>query len=91
MRNTEAIIASGSEAVRVVLNRPKNIEKGPFSKDLFTLYQLAADEMGELWDEVERHRDRYEAIMYEAADACAFLFAIIDECKARIELDKEMR
>lgn len=91
MKDVEPIVVAGADAVREVLNRPKNLAKGPFPKDLVELYKLAGDEMGELWDELEPPRDNLDAIIAEAADACAYLFAIIAECKTRKELDKQMR
>lgn len=52
---------------------------------------MAGDEMGELWDELEPPRDNLDAIISEAADSCAYIFAIIAECKTRKELEKQMR
>jgi hypothetical protein len=83
-KEIDAMIFTGSRAVWDVLNRPKNLEKEPFSDDLSILLVGAIGEMNELSKEIFQDKIDYEKTMYEAADACAFLFAIIAECRKHL-------
>lgn len=85
MKDTEALISTGVEAVRTVLNRPKNLVKGPFPEEIEELYGLALGEINELEDEIFIGSHNLEAIKYEAADACAYLFALIAACDKALE------
>lgn len=76
----ESMIQLGSEAMRFVLNREKNLIKLSFPTDLLELYFLSVEEMDELRDELAAGKIDYEKIKYEAADACAYLFKIIEVC-----------
>lgn len=80
----EGLIASGAWAVRAVLNRPKNIAKEVFVRDIRKLENDASGEMNELHNEVCVVNIDYEKTMFEAADACADLFAIIAVCRDRL-------
>lgn len=83
-KNNEPMISAGLKALYEVLNRPKNQEKPPFGGDLKELFHLASLEIIELSVELNLPPLDLEAIKYEAADACAFLFAIIAECDRRL-------
>jgi hypothetical protein len=80
----DAIVNAGAEAVRKVLYRPKNYRKPPFGDDLSQLYRSASLEMAELAQELTKPVNYSEATMYEAADACAYLFAIITACRDKL-------
>ena len=85
MRDIEPLMKSGTDAVREVLLRPKNAVKGAFGDDIDDLFILARNEMEELEIELNRSDFDYARTMYEAADTCAYLFAIIDSCKRMID------
>jgi len=85
-RDLEPMISSGVTAVRTVLSRPKNQAKGDFGDNLEELRIKAMYEMNELHAEIAVPSViDYERTMYEAADACAFLFAIIHSCARKID------
>ena len=69
------LVTQGAAVVRTVLLRPKNLAKDDFSENIEELFLHAEIEMRELKDEILK-KD-YTKAVYEAGDAAAFLFAIM--------------
>lgn len=89
IQSNEELLLSGVEAMRTVLNRPKNLEKPPIDGDLFELYFKTTGETDELRDELAAKEIDYEKTMCEASDACVYLFGIIKTCREALALKGE--